>query len=99
MWNDRKPQEDSARTAPTLSKVETPVVEPRVERAGPVATAESQGVTLITKSMVIKGQIRSAEHMNIAGEIEGSLDLAGFDLTVTANAKVRANVSAREVDS
>ncbi|MFL6417403.1 MAG: polymer-forming cytoskeletal protein [Bryobacteraceae bacterium] len=99
MWNDRKPQEDSPRTAPAVSKLENPVAEPRVERAGPVATAESQGVTVITKSMVIKGQIRSAEHMNIAGEIEGSLDLAGFDLTVTGNAKVRANVSAREVDS
>jgi cytoskeletal protein CcmA (bactofilin family) len=36
--------------------------------------------------------------MHVAGEIDGSLELAGFDLTVTANSKVRANVNAREVD-
>ncbi len=48
--------------------------------------------------MVIKGQIKSAEHMHIAGEIDGSLDLTGFDLTVTAKSKVHANVAAREVD-
>lgn len=36
--------------------------------------------------------------MHVAGEIDGSLDVSGFDLTVTANSKVRANVSAREVD-
>jgi cytoskeletal protein CcmA (bactofilin family) len=48
--------------------------------------------------MVIKGQIRSAEHMHIAGEIDGSLDLAGYDLTLTAQSKVHADVSAREVD-
>jgi len=98
MWSDRKPPEDSPRTTPTAAKPETPVTESRTERARPVATAESQHVTTITKSMVIKGQIRSAEHMHIAGEIDGSLDLAGFDLTVTANSKVRANVVAREVD-
>jgi len=98
MWSDRKPPEDSPRTSPAAVKPETPVTESRVERARPVATAESQHVTTITKSMVIKGQIRSAEHMHVAGEIDGSLDLAGFDLTVTDNSKVRANVTAREVD-
>jgi cytoskeletal protein CcmA (bactofilin family) len=36
--------------------------------------------------------------MHIAGEIEGSLDLTGYDLTVTAESRVRANVNAREVD-
>lgn len=36
--------------------------------------------------------------MQIAGEVEGSLDMAGFDLTVTADSTVRANVKAREVD-
>src|SRR5947209_7946532 len=98
MWSDLKPLEDSPKPVPAVAKPENPSTEPRVERTGPIATAESQGVTFITKSMVIKGQIKSAEHMHIAGEIDGSLDLAGFDLTVTQNSKVRANVNAREVD-
>lgn len=36
--------------------------------------------------------------MHVAGEIDGSLHLAGYDLTVTADARVRADVAAREVD-
>lgn len=36
--------------------------------------------------------------MHVDGEIDGSLYLAGFDLTVTAEARVRADVTAREVD-
>lgn len=36
--------------------------------------------------------------MQIAGEVDGSLDMAGFDLTVTADSRVLANVRAREVD-
>jgi cytoskeletal protein CcmA (bactofilin family) len=36
--------------------------------------------------------------MHIAGEIDGSLYLAGCDLTVTAESKVRADVTAREVE-
>jgi cytoskeletal protein CcmA (bactofilin family) len=48
--------------------------------------------------MVINGQIKSGEHMHISGEIDGSLYLAGYDLTVTVDSKVRADVTAREVD-
>src|SRR4051812_18391287 len=98
MWSDPKPQEDSPRTPPSVVKPEAPVSEAHLERAGRAATAESRDVAIIAKGMVIKGQIRSAEHMHIAGEIDGSLDLAGYDLTVTAESKVRADVTAREVD-
>lgn len=98
MWSDRKPQEDSPRTPPAVARPEAPAPEASVEKAGRTATAESQRVAIIARSMIIKGQIKSAEHMHIAGEVDGSLDLTGYDLTVTAESKVRANVSAREVD-
>src|SRR4051812_9747942 len=98
MWSDPKPQEDSPKTAATMGKAEAPVSEAVGERAGRTATAESRGVAIIAKGMIIRGQIRSAEHMHIAGEIDGSLDMAGYDLTVTSESKVRANVTAREVD-
>src|SRR3954470_18350924 len=98
MWSDPKPQEDSPKTAATMGKAEAPVPEAVGERAGRTATAESRGVAIIAKGMIIRGQIRSTEHMHIAGEIDGSLDLAGYDLTVTPDSKVRANVAAREVD-
>src|SRR3982750_4876171 len=98
MLSDRKPQEDSPRTSLTMNKPEAPTSEAGAGRAGRIATAESRGVAIIGKGMIIKGQIRSTEHMHIAGEIDGSLDLAGYDLTVTPESKVRANVAAREVD-
>lgn len=62
------------------------------------APAVSQGIAVIGRGMIVKGEIRSAEHMYIAGEVEGSLHLAGHDLTATADSKVHANVTAREVD-
>ena len=67
-------------------------------RSGRTAAADSRGIAVVGKGMIIKGQIRSAEHMHIAGEIDGSLYLAGCDLTVTADSKVRADVTAREVE-
>jgi cytoskeletal protein CcmA (bactofilin family) len=69
-----------------------------VGSGGRSSAADSQGIAVIGKGMIIKGQIRSGEHMHIAGEIEGSLHLAGYDLTVTAESRVHANVTAREVD-
>ena len=88
MWSDRKQHEDS-RTTPGFA---------RPEPAGAPAAVDSRGTALIGKGMVIKGQIRSGEHIHVAGEIDGSLHLSGFDLTVTAESKVRADVVAREVD-
>ena len=36
--------------------------------------------------------------MHVSGDIEGSLYLAGYDLMVTTDSKVNADVTAREVD-
>jgi cytoskeletal protein CcmA (bactofilin family) len=95
MWSDRKPQENSSRTTSALDRLQA-------EASGSgafTAAGDSRGlVAVIGKGMVIRGQIRSGEHMHIAGEIDGSLYLAGYDLTVTADSRVRADVSAREVD-
>jgi len=98
MWSDRKENEDSRRAAPVPSRPEPSTSEAPVASAGPTADTGSRGIAVIGKGMIIKGQIRSAEHMHIAGEIEGSLYLAGQDLTVTAESRVRAHVTAREVD-
>lgn len=49
--------------------------------------------------MLIKGQIKSGEHIHVDGEVEGTMYLPGFDLTVTAPGTIHGNVNAREVDS
>lgn len=95
MWSDRKQHEDSTRTTPGVGRPEVAGAE---ASAGRPAAVDSRGTAVIGKGMVIKGQIKSGEHMHVAGEIDGSLHLAGYDLTVTADSKVRADVTAREVD-
>ncbi|MBV9265188.1 MAG: polymer-forming cytoskeletal protein [Acidobacteriaceae bacterium] len=100
MWSDRKQPEDTPRPNPAPSRPDVGASNSEVPAAaaGRTMVADSRGVAVIGKGMVIKGQIKSAEHMHISGEIDGSLNLAGFDLTVTSDARVHADVAAREVD-
>jgi len=92
MWSDRK-QEDSARPEPLSSRPDP--VFTRSARPG----GESSTGALIGKGMVIRGQIRSGEHIHVDGEVEGNLQMPGYDLTVSAQARVHADVSAREVET
>jgi cytoskeletal protein CcmA (bactofilin family) len=98
MWNDRKQNEDPIRANPATNRPEVGVSQASGGSAGRSPAVDSRGTAVIGKGMVIKGQIRSGENMHVAGEIDGSLYLAGYDLTVTAESKVRADVTAREVD-
>ena len=97
MWSDRKQQEDN-RTSPPSARPEPAAPRPQTANAADAGAAESRSLAVIGKGMVIKGQVKSGEHMHVAGEIDGSLYLAGFDLTLTADSRVRADVTAREVD-
>src|SRR5690242_756066 len=85
MWSERK-QDDLAKTP-----------EPALSNASRSAV-QAASVAIIGKGMVIKGQIKSGEHFRVDGEIEGNLQLPGFDLTVGSQGSVRADVNAREVD-
>lgn len=84
MWSDRKPQ-DLARPNPPDNRTVR-------------GTGESPNVAVIGKGMIIRGQVRSGEHIQVDGEIEGGLQLPGYDLTVGAQGRVRADVAAREVE-
>ena len=84
MWSDRKPQD--------VAKANPP--DNRTSR-GPV---ESPNLAVIGRGMIIRGQVRSGEHIQVDGEIEGGLQLPGYDLTVGAQGRVRADVAARQVD-
>jgi cytoskeletal protein CcmA (bactofilin family) len=99
MWSDRRHEETPRQNAaPGRTETGSATAEAAPGAGGRTMPADSRGVAVIGRGMVIKGQIRSAEHMHIAGEIDGSLYLAGYDLTVTSDARVHADVSAREVD-
>ncbi|MBV9085708.1 MAG: polymer-forming cytoskeletal protein [Acidobacteriaceae bacterium] len=84
MWSERK-QDDAARPDASANSVSR-------------RPAQSRNVAVIGKGMVIRGQIRSAEDIHVDGEIDGTLHLPGFDLTIGPQGIVRADVSAQEVD-
>jgi cytoskeletal protein CcmA (bactofilin family) len=51
-------------------------------------------VTLIGKSVVIKGELSCSEDLYIDGQVEGTIDPKGKRLTIGPNGRVKANVSA-----
>jgi cytoskeletal protein CcmA (bactofilin family) len=51
----------------------------------------------IGKSVVIKGELSGSEDLYVDGEVEGSIELGGHNLTIGQNGRVRANVNARDV--
>lgn len=51
----------------------------------------------IGKSVQIYGELKGSEDLMVDGTIEGTITLSGSRLTIGPNARVQANVSARDV--
>ena len=51
----------------------------------------------IGKSLQVRGEVRGSEDLVVDGFVEGTITLSGSRLTIGANAKVHANVAARDV--
>ncbi len=58
----------------------------------------STGVTVIGKTMIIKGDIESTQDLYVDGEVTGKLEVANCRLTIGPNGKARANATARDLD-
>lgn len=54
-------------------------------------------MTLIGKSIVIKGELSCGEDLYIDGQVEGAIDPKGNLRTIGPNGRVKANVNARAV--
>ena len=61
-----------------------------------MAVAETVSAS-IGKSVQVRGEVRGSEDLFVEGFVEGTITLSGSRLTVGANAKVQADVSARDV--
>jgi cytoskeletal protein CcmA (bactofilin family) len=57
----------------------------------------AEGSTVIGKSVIIRGGLSGNEDLFIDGDVEGTVTLPESRLTIGPNARVRADVSAREV--
>ena len=62
----------------------------------PPAEAASAPAT-IGKSVQIRGEVKGSEDLLVDGVVEGTITLSESRLTVGPNARVKANVSARDV--
>ena len=51
----------------------------------------------IGKSVYIKGELSGSEDIYVDGQVEGSIQLSGNNLTIGPNGRVRANISAKNV--
>jgi len=61
-----------------------------------MAAGES-GAAVIGKSVQIRGELNGSEDLLVDGVVEGTIILGESRLTIGQNAKVAANVSARDV--
>ena len=76
----------AAETAPTRP---APAAEPQ--------RGQERNVVNIGKSVVIKGELSGSEDLTIEGQVEGKIELRQNVLTIGANAKIKAQVSAKAV--
>jgi cytoskeletal protein CcmA (bactofilin family) len=64
----------------------------------PKAPDTSRGeMTVIGKSVLIKGELSCSEDLYIDGQVEGAIDPKGNCLTIGPNGRVKASVNARAV--
>jgi cytoskeletal protein CcmA (bactofilin family) len=66
-----------------------------METPKPLHTASE--MTLISKSVAIKGEVSCNEDLYIDGQVEGTIDPKGYRLTIGPNGRVKANITARAV--
>jgi cytoskeletal protein CcmA (bactofilin family) len=57
----------------------------------------AEGSTVIGKSVIIRGELSGNEDLYIDGDIEGTITLHESLLTIGPNARVRADISVRDV--
>jgi cytoskeletal protein CcmA (bactofilin family) len=60
-------------------------------------TKPAEGSTVIGKSVIIRGELSGNEDLYMDGDIEGTITLPESRLTVGPNARILADVSARDV--
>jgi cytoskeletal protein CcmA (bactofilin family) len=57
----------------------------------------AEGSTVIGKSVIIRGELSGNEDLYIDGDVEGTVTLQESRLTIGPNARVRADISVRDV--
>lgn len=106
MWKarpDDKPSSTSSSTpqptTPTPVST-TPAAAPTLHQPEPaklIESSRSEVAAHIGKSVLIKGELSGSEDLYLDGEVEGTIDLRKHSLSIGPNARIRANIMAREL--
>lgn len=92
MWKSRKEDEIPASSPSVFSPKEgRPVETPK-----PANEVRAE-VAHIGKSVLVKGELSGSEDLYLDGEVEGSVELRGHNLTVGPHGRVRAHTRAKDV--
>ena len=105
MWGDKKTETPAKAPLPQQSKPSIPSATPitgEVKTMAPLdspypSTTSSGGTARLGASLHVKGEITGNEDLHIDGTVEGLVHLEDRKLTIGANAKVTADIIAREV--
>ncbi len=106
MWKAR-PDEKPA-SQPNMSPTQQPLPASATVPAAPSANRAPEPAKLnevsrgsvaahIGKSVMIRGELSGSEDLYLDGEVEGTIGLNQHSLVIGPNARIRANISAREL--
>ncbi|MBZ5630387.1 MAG: polymer-forming cytoskeletal protein [Acidobacteriia bacterium] len=93
MW---KPRKDDEVVPSTPASTVTPKEVRAVETPKSVNEIRAE-IAHIGKSVVVKGELSGSEDLYLDGEVEGSVELRGHNLTIGPHGRVRAHIRARDV--
>jgi len=103
MWK-RKEEKEEPFAAPAREPVRVPMKEVSAvssipQERKPESWTESPKGTVahIGKSVVVRGELSGSEDLFIDGQVEGTIELRDYHLTVGPNGRVQANINAKEV--
>ncbi|MBZ5569261.1 MAG: polymer-forming cytoskeletal protein [Acidobacteriia bacterium] len=93
MWKARKDDE----IVPSMPASSLIPKEVRAVETPKSANEFRSEVAHIGKSVLVKGELSGSEDLYLDGEVEGSVELRGHNLTVGPHGRVRAHIRARDV--
>lgn len=100
MWKPGK-QEDRTPVTPSAPPPQWTNISPAAKETRPVETSKfnepRNEMAHIGKSVVITGELSGSEDLYLDGEVEGTIELSGNNLTIGPNGRVHANTQAKEV--
>jgi len=60
-------------------------------------TAKNGDFAHIGRSVIVKGELSGSEDLYIDGQVEGTIELRGNNLTIGPHGQVKANINAKDV--